>query len=123
MCICIKKNMIKNRLFIYTWPIIAFACEFFVLVYFWSFLFYSSHSLLDGSHVLRHLAGYVDIITMTNFGKVYFGIAFPVLILSYVLWFKNPGKKTFLFSMFTTWVLCGYPGVSFLLILAWRFGW
>ena len=112
--------MIKHPLFVYTWPIIAVACEFFVLIYFWYFLFSTDHNLLDGPYILRHLGGYVDVISLTNWGKVYFGIVFPVLILSYVLWFKNPGKKTLLFTMFTTWVLCGYPGLCLVCILSFQ---
>ena len=111
--------MIKHPLFVYTWPIIAIACELLVWPPMWNFLHTSNYSF-DVSYVLNHLMHYVEIISTINLGKVYFSIAFFMLILSYVFWFKKPDKKTLLFTIFTTWGLCGIPGLLFVIVCSWH---
>ena len=106
----IRKSMIKHPLFVYTWPIIAIAIQLIL----WPFLY--------DAEALRYFDAYIEILSL-NWGKVYFGVAFPVLVFSYVLWFKKHSVITLLFTMFTTWVLCGLPGICFANLLAWKSDW
>ena len=114
MCICI--NMIKNRLFIFTWPLIAVACNFLL----WPYVFWYFHDSLDGMHLLSiedtlHLLNaYVIAISTKWLATVCACIGFTIFIWSYIRWFKNPCKKTLLLTMFTTWIVCGFPGLWFL---------
>ena len=122
MCMNMCRSMIKNRLFVFTWPLVAVAFELILWPYLWGFLFYSNYSWRHTPNILKHLDAYVTILSWKG-GILYFCMAFAILMWSYFRWIKNPCKKTLLFTMFTTWILCGYPGRCALFLLAWGFGW
>ena len=45
-----------------------------------------------------------------NFGTVYVGVLFAVLLVSICRWYTQPQRKTLLIMLFSGWILCGLPG-------------
>lgn len=108
--------MIKNKIFIYIWPLLALIgifllpCLYTALVS-WTILGFSPE------FISRLIEAYVYIPTKHIEGIIYFLFAYTLLIWSFVRWFKNPCKQTLLWSMFIAWVPCGFPGIFFVILL------
>lgn len=109
--------MIKHPLFVRTWPFLAVIGFFVFPMLYWALL-WGDIGTLGPRGFKFQLNMYADFYSGMIWSAPYFSLALPVLIWSFVRWFKAPGAGTLLWTMFTTWVLCGYPGAFAVLWLS-----
>lgn len=101
--------MIKHTVFIYTWPFLAAVGTFLFPMLFFALLAGDVAEL--SPQTFRNILDAYAAALWLPLGKLYFCLAFPALFWSFVRWFKKPCRNTLLWSMFTAWILCGYPGL------------
>ena len=111
--------MIKHPLFVFSWPLLA-VLGTLILPHLYMALDCQDLAMLSLQKIGQSLNAYYSVFFYFHAGPVYSLFAFPALIWSFVCWFKNPCKNTLLWTMFTTWVLCGFPGGMLVSLLSYQ---